>query len=1082
MTKPKINQFKLKFLSKPALLVLLFGCSAAGNLYAGSNTTHNLSLKETELEKVLQDIIVKGKVTDSGKLGIPGVNVAIKGQKGGVSTDFDGSYTIKVSSADAILVFTSVGFKTQEIKVGNLTDKVIDVILLEDVSSLNEVVVVGYGTQKKAAVTGAVEQISSKVFEDRAVTNVGLALQGQSPGLVVTRSSSRPGNEGIAFQIRGATSINGGSPLVIIDGVPALNNFSFQNMNPDDIESISVLKDASAAIYGSRAANGVILVTTKKGKGKLKVDFTSNIRFTENGITNFSASSTDYAKIWLAANKEEKTPNWWAWISKENMEMMATGKEGIYPTQFWGDVFIGNGNRIDEMFAQRYSYQYNLSISSKTDKSGYRLSFATADNQGNLATAYDGQKQYNLRFNYDYKLSERIKLETAISFIDAITKGPSVGLDETLYANDMPFFPAKNPYGQWNANFGNVGNRNSAAATSDGGRDNKTSLTSRVDFKGTFNILKGLDLEGMVSYQKEDFNQERYVIPVQLYDWYGNKSVENLAKTIQSASNPGYKTNDYDSFYQYYSALLRYNATFWGRHHISAVAGLNAEKTQIKTLSATRAFFTDLGVYDINAADPVTQSNSGGKSQFGNYSYLARLSYDYDEKYLVSVLGRMDGASNFAPGHKFKDFGSVELGWVFTKESFLKDNSVLNFGKIRVSTGVMGNYAGIGNYDYISAVNMGTIVLGVPPAQQTSSSLAGNGLISLDREWERVSQKNIGIDLAFFDNRLTASYDYFMKSNKGMLTDVLYPAVLGGAAPKTNSGELSVDGWEAVIAWKDRIKDFSYNVSFNIGDTQSKLMHKEGADTYGAGKNNVNGFPLNSWFLYQTDGYFKDQAEVDAYYASYAAGGQEMTRVVKGTASELRPGDTKRIDLNGDGIITGAGSKKSDLKYMGDANAHYVYGLNLGASYKGFDFQTFFQGVAKQQIMRAGYLAYPFSTIYTNQPTNFLGKTWTEEKPDAEFPRLTTNTNRANWNYASNSFMLENNAYIRLKTLVIGYTLPKSLSDRAGLERVRFYFSGNDLWEAVKIKDGYDPEMGETSQNAGYPYYRTLSFGLNLGF
>lgn len=1082
MTKPKINQFKLKFLSRPTLLMLLFGCSAASNLYANSNANHNLSLNETKVKNVLQEIIVKGKVTDSNKLGIPGVNIAIKGQKGVASTDFDGSYTIKVLSPNAILVFTSVGFRTQEIKAGDLIDKVIDVVLLEDVSTLNEVVVVGYGTQKKAAVTGAVEQISSKVFEDRAVTNVGLALQGQTPGLVVTRTSSRPGNEGINFQIRGATSINGGSPLIIVDGVPALNNYSFQNMNPDDIENISVLKDASAAIYGSRAANGVILVTTKKGKGKLKVDFTSNIRFTENGITNFSASPTEYANIWLAANKEEKTPGWWAWISKENMEMMATGKEGIYPTQYWGDVFIGKGNRIDEMFAQRYSYQYNLSISNSTEKSGYRVSFATADNQGNLATAYDGQKQYNLRFNYDYKLSDRIKLETAVSFIDAITKAPSVGLDGSLYAEDMPFFPAKNPYGQWNANFGNVGNRNSAAATSAGGRDEKKSLTSRVDFKGTYKILKGLDLEGIVSYQQENFNQERYVLPVQLYDWYGNKSIENLSSTIQSASNPGYKTNDYNSFYQYYQANLRYNKTFGGHHHVSAMAGMNAEKTQVRTLSASRAFFTDLGIYDINAADPTTQSNGGGKYQFGNYSYLARLSYDYDEKYLASFIGRRDGASNFAPGYKFKNFGSVELGWAFSKESFLRDNSILSFGKIRFTSGVTGNYTGIGNYDYISAVNMGTIVLGVPPALQSSSSLAGNGLISIDREWERVSQQNMGIDLAFLDNRLSVTYDYFMKKNKGMLTDVLYPAVLGGTAPKTNSGELSVDGFELTLAWKDRIRDFSYNVAFNIGDTQSKLLRKEGADTYAPGKNNVNGYPLNSWFLYQTDGYFKDQAEVDAYYAKYAAGGQEMGRVVKGTGAELRPGDTKRVDLNGDGIITGADSKNSDLKYMGDGNAHYVYGLNLGASYKGFDFQTFFQGVAKQQIMRAGYLAYPFYSISTNQPTNYLGKTWTEQNTNAEYPRLTTNTSRANWNYTSNSFMLENNAYIRLKTLVIGYTLPKSLTDRAKLERVRFYFSGNDLWEATKIKDGYDPEMGETSQNAGYPYYRTLSFGVNLGF
>jgi TonB-linked SusC/RagA family outer membrane protein len=1025
-----------------------------------------------------QDKSITGTILEAGtKEPVIGAIVKIKGTTKGTSTDANGQFKIQAAEG-SVLEIRSMGYT--DISVSADFSKPMLITLSADIKTLDEVIVVGYGTQKKSKLTGAIEQISSKTFEDRAVTNVGLALQGQAPGLLVTRSSSRPGNEGLNFQIRGATSINGGSPLIVIDGVPAVNYYSFQNMNPDDIENISVLKDASAAIYGSRAANGVILVTTKKGKGKVKVDYSGNFRFTENGITNYSATSQQYASLWLAANAEEATPYWWGWNTKENMEKMAAGLDGIYPTAFWGDVFIGQGNRIDEMFAQRFSYQHNLSISNKTDNSGYRLSLAYADNQGNLATAYDGQKQYNARFNYDYKLSDRLKLETGISFINAVTKTPSVGLDAALYAQDMPFFPAKNPYGQWNANYGIVGNRNSAAATSDGGRDDRKSLTSRLDFRATYNILKDLNLEGLISFQQEGYNQERYVLPVQLYDWYGNKSVENLSNTIQSASNVGYSSRDYNSFYQYYSTQLNYNKSL-GHHNFSAAAGVNAEKTQIQVLSGSRAFFTDLGVYDLNASDPTTSFNGGGKSQFGNFSYLGIFNYDYDGKYLVKLYGRHDGASNFAPGYKFKDFGGVELGWTFSKENFLKENSVLSFGKLRVSSGVSGNYTGIGNYDYVSTINQGTAVLGQTPANQTSSSLAGGGLVSLDREWERVYQKNIGVDLAFFDNRLSAKYDYFIKDNKGMLTDIAYPAILGATAPKTNSGELNVNGWEAVIGWSDRKKDYSYNISVNIGDTRSKLMRKEGADTYGAGKNNLNGYPLNSWFLFQTDGYFKDQAEIDAYYAANAAGKQEMDRVVKGTASQLRPGDTKRLDVNGDGIITGNGSGKSDLMYMGDANPHYTFGINLGGSYKGFDLGAFFQGIGKQQILRGGYLAYPFFSISTNQPTNFLGSTWTADNPDAEFPRLTTNGARAGWNYGSNDFMLKNSAYMRLKSLIIGYTLPKSITNRVKLDRVRVYFSGNDLWEVTKIKDGYDPEMGETSQNSGYPFYRTLSFGVNVG-
>jgi len=1064
-------------------LVFLFAVSCLPlQIFAFEENKEDVTNSVTK-NGAIQTIVIKGKVTSSDDgWGLPGVNVLVNGSGKGTSTDLDGSYTIEVTSKDAVLTFSYVGYVTQNIAIGGRS--VINVILKPDSKVLEEVVVVGYTTQKKATLTGAVEKINSKVFEDRAVTNVGLALQGQTPGLVVTRTSPRPGNEGVNFQIRGASSINGGSPLVVIDGVPAVNGFSFQNMNSDDIESISVLKDASGAIYGSRAANGVILVTTKKGKGQLKVDYSNNIRWTKQGITTYSTSPTDYAKMWLAANKEEKTPNWWGWISQENVEKMASGQEGIYPTQFWGDVFIGKGNRIDEMFETRYSYQHNLSISQKTDKMSYRLSIGIADNQGNLATAYDGQKQYNIRFNNEYKLGKRINLETGVSFIDAITRGPSVGLDETLYGQDMPFFPAKNPYGQWNANFGNVGNRNSAAATSDGGRDNKNSLTSRIDLKGTINILKGFDFEGLASYQAENFGQERYVIPVQLYDWYGNKSVENLAKTIQNAGNPGYKTYDYNSFYQYYSALFKYKNTFGGHHNVAAVAGINSEKTQIKTLTGNRIIFVDRGVYDLDAADPTGSTNSGGKYQFGNYSYIARLNYDYSEKYLLEVLYRHDGASNFAPGYKFKDFGSVALGWAFTNEKFAESiKSVLNFGKIRVSTGVSGNYVGIGSYDYISSVNFGNTVLGNPPANQTSASIANNGIISVDREWERVYQKNIGLDLGFLDSRLTVNYDFFIKDNKGMLTDVVLPDLLGGKAPKTNSGELNVQGWEFVIGWKDVKGDFAYNASFNIGDNKTMLKNKQGADTYVAGKNAaINGYPLNSYFLFQTDGYFKDQAAVDAYYAAYTKGANEMTRVVVGTASELRPGDTKRLDLNGDGIITGNGSKTSDLRYMGDASPHLVFGLNLGASYKGFDFNTFFQGVGDQNIIRTGYMAYPFTSLSANQPSSFLGKTWTTDNPNAEFPRMTVNNNRSNWNYVNNDFMLQNNAYIRLKTLIFGYTLPKSLTNKMYLDRLRVYFSGNDLWEASKIKDGYDPEMGELSNTAGYPFARTYSFGINVGF
>lgn len=965
----------------------------------------------------------------------------------------------------------------------------------EDNNALDEVVVVGYGSQKKATLTGAVEQVSSKILESRAITNVGAALQGATPGLVVTRSSSRPGNEGLNFQIRGATSVNGGSPLIVIDGVPALNASAFQNLNPDDIENISVLKDGSASIYGAKAANGVILVTTKKGKGKTTVDYNFNMRFTTNGIMAFSPSMQEYASMWIEANKEQKVKNWWNWSTEENMLKMQQGIEGIYHTNAkdWGyDIFVGNANRLEEMFARRYSYQHNLSLSGSTEKSEYRISLAYADNQANLATAYDGQKQLNLRLNYGIRLTDWFKLETSANMIKTDTEMPSSGIDATMYGNEPPFFPAKNPYGQWYANFGAVGDRQPVAATSDGGRDEKMSLISRIDVKAIVDIWKGISFEGMASFQNEEYRRDRYVREVQTYDWFGNPALNLVKNTQQSLlypedvlnlkdiHNPAYLMQANNRQYQYYSALLRYKRTFAEVHNLEGMLGINAEKWVWKDMVTAREKMEDSGVYDLNLATG-KQGNGGGKGQNGSYSYIMRLNYNYAEKYLIELIGRRDGNSKFAKGHKFKNFVSASAGWVFTSEEFLKPvTSVVNFGKLRLSYGNSGNDAGLGDFDYLTAITQGTTAFGYSPAKQVSTGLGNNGLISLERTWERVEQKNIGIDLHFLDSRLTTTFDYFIKDNIGMLSEVAFPGVLGGKAPKTNSGHLNVKGWEFTIGWRDQIKSFSYYANFNIGDTKSMLKELEGADSYGAGVNkSVNGYPLNSFFLYRTDGYFKDQAEVDRFYALYT-GSNSMGAVGKGTDNELRPGDTKRLDLNGDYKITDVGNENSDLQFMGDANPHFVYGLTVGGSWKGIDFNAMFQGVAKQYIMRNDWMAYPFRTLYTNQNPTFLGQTWTEDNPNAKYPRMTNSTQRAAWNYQNNDFMLQNSRYIRLKTLVVGYTLPQVWTRKVKLEKIRVYFSGNDLWEATSIRDGFDPEMGAASNTSGYPFARTWSFGLNV--
>ena len=1024
---------------------------------------------EKPVKLVAPPVKITGIVLGENGSPLANANVGEKGKLNSVMTKADGSFAIMVEGPQSVLVISYVGFDDKLVPVGDQTDLTIKLKTTE--SPMEEQVVVGYGTSKKATVTGALEPVSSKVFESRAVTNPALALQGSTPGLVVTRTSARPGNEDLNMQIRGVTSVNGGSPLIVIDGIPVANTNAFFTMNPDDIESVNVLKDGMAAIFGSRAANGVILVTTKRGKGKTKIDYNFNARVNTIGIKTPAPSMQEFGTIWLDANKEETVPNYGGWGSLENLQKMQQGIEGIYATKSWGDVFIGNANRLDEIFAPRVSQQHGLGISGSSDKTAYRLSAGYSDNQGPLATAYDGKKQYNLRLNYDYKLAEKIKLQTGVTYQKDITSSPSSGLRQELIAYDPPFFPAKNPFGQWYANFNTAGNRNSTAATTDGGRDMKSNDLIRIDVKTIAELYQGLELEATASIQSNQYRMDNYLLTVPMYQWDGTLAPEkiNAESSIRAQSD--------NTLYQNYSGLLRYTRSLGG-HRITVMGGLNAEKNDYKGLYAYRTNIMSNGVYDLNVAPKDYVEGMGGRNHWGMYSYIGRLNYSFRGKYLVELLGRRDGSSRFAPGYKWSNFYDVSAGWVLTNENFIRDLNIaeLNYLKIRGGYGVMGNNVNIDYYDYISDIVIGNSIFGSTAAIQSAASLARNGLTSPERSWEKVKMMNIGFDLIMLKNRLSARFDYYQKKNDGMLIDVIYPGVLGGDAPQTNSGVLKVKGWEAMVAWRDKIgSDFTYNASFNISDSRNELVAYDGAATITPGLvQAVVGRPLNSWYMYDTRGFFTDQKTVDLFYNKYTAVGEG--EIPTDPKVILRPGDTRKQDVNKDGVID-----QNDVMYKGDAAPHYTFGLTLGASWKNIDFSAFLQGVGEQWIERSGWMAYPFYEDWSNLNTSFIGKTWTTENTGAKYPRLTANEKRARWNYLHNDFMLQNNRYVRLKSLILGYTLPQALISRAKLERVRVYFSGNDLFEFTSIKDGYDPEQGADTRLTGYPFMRTWSFGVNLG-
>lgn len=1012
-------------------------------------------------------IRITGRILSETGQPLANANVAEKGKINAAITKADGSFVLMVEGPGSVLVISYVGFDDKLVGVGDKTE--FEIKLTTTQSPMEEQVVVGYGTSKKATVTGALEPVSNKTFENRAVTNPALALQGSTPGLVITRTSGRPGNEELSMQIRGVTSVNGGSPLIVIDGVPVANTNVFYSMNPDDIESVNVLKDGMAAIFGSRAANGVILVTTKRGKGKTRIDYNYNARINTIGLRAPAPNMQQYAGMYLDANKEEVKPDYWNWDNAENLEKMKAGVEGIYNTRAWGYIFVGNADRFDELFETRVSQQHNLSVSGSTDKTAYRLSAGYADNQGPLATAYDGKKQYNLRLNYDYKLLEKIKLQTGVTYQKDITSSPSLGMRDMI-SYDAPLFPAKNPFGQWYGNFGE-GDKNATAATTDGGRDNRTNDLVRVDVKGIAELYKGLELEGTASVQINQYRMDNYQLSFPMYDWDGTLA----PKRINAISN--IRAQSDNSLYQNYAALLRYTRSFGG-HRITAMAGLNAEKNDNKSLYAYRTNIGNDGVYDLNVAPTDYVEGMGGRNQWGLYSYISRINYSFRGKYLLEMLGRRDGSSRFGPGNKWSNFYDVSAGWVITNEQFFRDLDIvdLNHLKIRGGYGVMGNNVNIGDYDYISDIVMGSTIFGSTAANQTVARLARNGLTSNDRTWERVKMMNIGMDLIMYRNRLSARFDYYKKKNDGMLINIIYPSVLGGDAPQTNSGVLDVHGWEAMLGWRDKIGDWTYSVSVNVADSRNKLVKLEGTATADPGLVFAKeGHPLNSWFMYSTRGFLKDQEMVDLYYNRYTALGEGDIPSATGD-TRLRAGDTRKRDVNGDGLIN-----QHDVQYKGDASPHYTFGINLGASWKNIDFSAFLQGVGEQYIERSGDLAYPFVDRYLSLNPTFIGKTWTVDNPNAKYPRLTVYKERAKWNYLHNDFMLQNNRYIRMKSLILGYTLPQTLVSRAKLERVRVYFSGNDLFEFSSIKDGFDPEQGTNSRLSVYPFMRTWSFGVNLG-
>lgn len=1063
-----------------------------GMQFSHASTLSDVLVSSFAFDNVNQDITITGTVTSSEDgLPLPGVSIIVEGTTTGTQTDFDGNYSISVPSEDSVLSFSYLGYSDQKIAVGSNTT--LNVSMAEDLTDLDEVVVVGYGTQKKEVITGSIDVVKSDVFESRAISNPVLALQGATPGLIVSRSSSRPGEEGTDIVIRGATSINGSAALVVVDGVP---NADFSLINPDDIESISVLKDASAAIYGARAAGGVVLVTTKKGKGKINVNINSQVRVNSLGIKPQSTSAKEYFDVYVDAMESDEAVmglasyNAFGWLSLDNArsirDFLAAGNQG-YVNSFWGvpannptDIYLVNNNIWDAVYGPSISNQQNISISGSTEKIDYRLSGMYEENVGAVDVTYDGEIQYNVRSVINFQVTDRFKIGTNISLNHNKLSQPSAGLTGSVFTNDPAIYPTVNPYGQWVANFNHSGGaRQPIADLVDGGRNFEERDRFNFAFDATYNITDHLDLVTTASFIVNNVTFDTYDLEVPIYSYDGTALVNTL-KLNNSSYRKQLNTGRQDTFGTY----LKYKNTFKDAHNFAVTAGINTENLRNSVVWGERTGFEDQGVLDLNlASTEILVENGSTNNHEGLYGIIGNATYDYKEKYLANFIFRRDGSSRFSPDNRWNNFLSASIGWVVTNEDFMENVGFLDFLKFRASYGETANaFPGngiLGRYDYVSTIGLGTTLFGETPTFQATAF--EDEITSNKRTWERVEQKNIGVDFKLFKNRLSGSFDYFEKRNPNMFIPVIYPEVIGGDVPTTNNGVLDVKGWEASLDWRSSVgEDFTYSIGAFVSDTRDNIADLSGFSQPGSGVTNaVEGFPIQSLWVYETDGIFQNQAEVDEYYATYGIplndAGNPMTD--GNTTTQLSPGDIRKVDVNGDGTID-----QTDLVYVGDAKTHFNFGINLSANYKGWDAGALFQGVGEQNLVRTGVFAYPIVGRFTNQTDQFLGQTWTPENTDAIYPRTTTHTTRSNWNWSNNDFRVQNNKYIRLKTLTLGYTLPKiKISEMMELNKVRLYFTGNDLWEAANINDGYDPEYGLDTEKT-YPYTRTWAFGVNVNF
>ena len=1014
---------------------------------------------------------VTGTVTDASGPVI-GATVMQKGTTNGTITDMDGKFSLDGVKKGDVIQITYIGYIMQEI---TYTGKPIKVTLVEDSKKLDEVVVVGYATVKKANLTGAVSAVDSKVLEDRPIINLGQGLQGTIPNLNIT-TSGQPG-KGSTYNVRGETSINGGSPLVLVDGVEMDPNL----INPQDVASVSVLKDAaSASIYGARAAYGVILITTKTGKKNMptQVSLDASISFNSPTTRPSYMNSMEYANWMNAANNLTNGRDLFSADEMEHITAYFNDPANNSPVFVTTDpnswqygncqagkyAYCGNTDWMKEMYKKSYPLQqYNVNISGGSDKATYYTSVGYTDQGSLLRHGDEGFRKFNMVNNINYDINNWLNISMKTSYIRTELSGiVQDGVHgEAWIGNDtQPLMPVKHPDGNW----AGQGNYTNFAAVLDEMGSRKT---TKNDFWNTL-ALKLTPLKGMTINMDYTFNYyaEHNKNHIKSFNEYGVDG--NFLQVFQYSKPNGVYEGQNNDTYNAFNFFGDYERTF-GKHYFKVMAGYNQETKHTRSFYAQRE---KLISNDLPSMGSATGDKYVGNSDdsWATRSGFFRVNYTYADRYLLELNGRYDLSSKFPKNDRAVFNPSFSVGWKLSEESWFKNptNGFFDELKIRGSYGSLANQAlDNGWHSYLSTYGTGTMsyIMGGVQNQYVSPG----GLVSTSITWEKVTQWDLGLDFAILNNRLQGTFDYYQRSTTGMLgAGKVLPGVLGTSEPEENAAVMVTRGWELSLSWNDRLDNgFHYSASFNLSDTQAEIT-KFDNPTKSLSSSYYEGQILGDIWGYEST-LFQSQAEIDA-----APDQSQLDGGIKKV-----PGDIKFINQNGDNVINNGENtvdNPGDMKIIGNNKARFRYGFNISADWKGVDFGIFFQGVGKRDLMLPATFKWQYGSQW-QVPVAAAQDYWREDNTSAYYPVARFNGGSALGQ--NQTRYLLNAAYLRLKSVSVGYTIPQTLTQQWGIQKCRIYFSGENLLTFKHTPEGFDPELDNPYK---YPQQKSLSVGINVTF